>query len=179
MSLTLVLAGAMFEAWRFLSIKARDTLADATPPAGGPPTSNGMPNAPIPALDIEHELRDSYLTYAMSVIVSRALPDVRDGLKPVQRLLKWAVEQFVKGPDLDTRQSARMEVWGEVRNAAGSVVQGRFIVPEGYTFTADAAIACVRGVRSGAVAAGAVTPAKAFGGEFVMTLPGARDLSFL
>ncbi len=34
---------------------------------------------------IENELRDSYLTYAMSVIVSRALPDVRDGLKPSQR----------------------------------------------------------------------------------------------
>ena len=34
---------------------------------------------------IEDEMRDSYLDYAMSVIVSRALPDVRDGLKPVQR----------------------------------------------------------------------------------------------
>ncbi len=123
----------------------------------------------------------TYFALKPSVVTAMRLNDLFKplyGLKPVQRLLKWAVEQFVKGPDLDTRQSARMEVWGEVRNAAGSVVQGRFIVPEGYTFTADAAIACVRGVRSGAVAAGAVTPATAFGGEFVMTLPGARDLSF-
>ncbi len=38
---------------------------------------------------IEEELKDSYLTYAMSVIVSRALPDVRDGLKPSQRRISW------------------------------------------------------------------------------------------
>ena len=106
MSLTLVLAGAMFEAWRFLSIKARDTLADATPPAGGPPTSNGMPNAPIPALDIEHELRDSYLTYAMSVIVSRALPDVRDGLKPVQRRVLVAMHDLGLSPSSSTTKCA-------------------------------------------------------------------------
>src|SRR6185295_2807869 len=65
------------------------TLADVNapidPPALPPAADgDGMP-APIPSLDIETELRDSYLTYAMSVIVSRALPDVRDGLKPVQR----------------------------------------------------------------------------------------------
>ena len=36
-------------------------------------------------IDIEQEMKSSYLDYAMSVIVSRALPDVRDGLKPVQR----------------------------------------------------------------------------------------------
>ena len=108
MSLTLVLAGAMFEAWRFLSIKARDTLADATPPAGGPPTSNGMPNAPIPALDIEHELRDSYLTYAMSVIVSRALPDVRDGLKPVQRRVLVAMHDLGRSPSSSTTKCAAL-----------------------------------------------------------------------
>ena len=42
-------------------------------------------------LPIEDELRDSYLTYAMSVIVSRALPDVRDGLKPSQRRILVAM----------------------------------------------------------------------------------------
>src|SRR3989344_8648558 len=41
--------------------------------------------------EITHELQDSYLDYAMSVIVSRALPDVRDGLKPVHRRILWAM----------------------------------------------------------------------------------------
>ena len=40
--------------------------------------------------EITTELRESYLAYAMSVIVSRALPDVRDGLKPVQRRILWS-----------------------------------------------------------------------------------------
>ena len=49
-------------------------------------------------LPIEEELRDSYLTYAMSVIVSRALPDVRDGLKPSQRRILVAMNDLNLGP---------------------------------------------------------------------------------
>src|SRR3989337_2512425 len=49
------------------------------------PTSNVRP------IGIEQEMRTSYLDYAMSVIVSRALPDVRDGLKPVQRRIIWGM----------------------------------------------------------------------------------------
>ena len=57
---------------------------------------NEQPNTPeivsrIEPQEITDELRDSYLSYAMSVIVSRALPDVRDGLKPVQRRILWAM----------------------------------------------------------------------------------------
>ena len=44
-------------------------------------------------INIETEMRSSYLDYAMSVIVSRALPDVRDGLKPVQRRILYAMDQ--------------------------------------------------------------------------------------
>ncbi|MEN6491461.1 MAG: DNA gyrase subunit A, partial [Rectinema sp.] len=46
---------------------------------------------PVP---IEEEVKTSYLNYAMSVIVSRALPDVRDGLKPVHRRLLYAMEEL-------------------------------------------------------------------------------------
>ena len=42
-------------------------------------------------ISIENELRESYLTYSMSVIVSRALPDVRDGLKPIHRRILYAM----------------------------------------------------------------------------------------
>ncbi len=50
-----------------------------------------MPMANIEKREITTELKESYLDYAMSVIVSRALPDVRDGLKPVQRRILWAM----------------------------------------------------------------------------------------
>ena len=54
-------------------------------------------------LPIEDELKDSYLTYAMSVIVSRALPDVRDGLKPSQRRILVAMNDL----NLDARRQPR------------------------------------------------------------------------
>ena len=46
-------------------------------------------------VNIEDELRQSYLDYAMSVIVSRALPDIRDGLKPVHRRILYAAQELV------------------------------------------------------------------------------------
>ncbi len=52
---------------------------------------SGVPSQRIEPREITEELRESYLDYAMSVIVSRALPDVRDGLKPVQRRILWAM----------------------------------------------------------------------------------------
>ena len=52
----------------------------------------------IKLLDIQDEMRNSYLTYAMSVIISRALPDVRDGLKPSQRRILVAMNDLNLGP---------------------------------------------------------------------------------
>ena len=48
---------------------------------------------------IEEEMRTSYLDYAMSVIVARALPDVRDGLKPVQRRILYRMGRIGDAPD--------------------------------------------------------------------------------
>jgi DNA gyrase subunit A len=60
------------------------------------------------SIDIEEEIRTSFLDYAMSVIVSRALPDVRDGLKPVHRRILWGMlEQGIR-PDRPTKKSARV-----------------------------------------------------------------------
>ena len=61
---------------------------------------------------IEQEMRTSYLSYAMSVIVSRALPDVRDGLKPVQRRILYAMHEMGMRPGSAYRKSAR--IVGEV-----------------------------------------------------------------
>ncbi len=63
-------------------------------------------------IDINAEMRQSYLSYAMSVIVARALPDVRDGLKPVQRRILYAMYDMGLWPDRPYRKSAR--VVGEV-----------------------------------------------------------------
>lgn len=59
-------------------------------------------------VDIEHEMRKSYLDYAMSVIVSRALPDVRDGLKPVHRRILHVMNELNLTPDKPFRKSARI-----------------------------------------------------------------------
>ena len=71
-------------------------------------------NPPIPT-PIRDELRTSYLNYAMSVIVSRALPDVRDGLKPVQRRILYAMDETGMGPNASHKKSARLvgEVLGK------------------------------------------------------------------
>ena len=57
---------------------------------------------------IEDELRSSYIDYAMSVIVSRALPDVRDGLKPVQRRILYAMDELSLRPTNPSKKSARI-----------------------------------------------------------------------
>ena len=76
------------------------------PPPGDTPLNGSAGGFDSPLLDIEHELRDSYLTYAMSVIVSRALPDVRDGLKPSQRRILVAMHDLGLGPTAATSKCA-------------------------------------------------------------------------
>ncbi|MCZ2342094.1 MAG: DNA gyrase subunit A [Bacteroidales bacterium] len=82
----------------------------AIPPAGpvDPPASGsgGPGDGPLGSLDIVEELRDSYLTYAQSVMVSRALPDVRDGLKPSQRRILVAMHDLGLGPTSSTSKCA-------------------------------------------------------------------------
>ncbi len=59
-------------------------------------------------LDFSEEMKNSYRDYAMSVIVARALPDVRDGLKPVQRRILYAMNELGLSPDKPHRKSARI-----------------------------------------------------------------------
>ncbi len=65
-------------------------------------------NPDIAPVAIEEEMRRSYLDYAMSVIVSRALPDVRDGLKPVQRRIIYSMDESGYTHDKPYRKSARI-----------------------------------------------------------------------
>jgi len=78
----------------------------------------------IQPVDIDHEMRSAYLDYAMSVIVSRALPDVRDGLKPVQRRILYAMHDMGINPSSPYKKSARIvgEVLGKYHPHGDSAV---------------------------------------------------------
>ncbi|QYK59748.1 DNA gyrase subunit A [Paenibacillus sp. S25] len=69
-------------------------------------------NSQIINRDIGVEMRESFMDYAMSIIVSRALPDVRDGLKPVHRRILYAMSELGMSPDKPYKKSAR--IVGEV-----------------------------------------------------------------
>jgi len=83
------------------------------PPGGGDGPGPGALN--IQPVNIEEEMRRSYLDYSMSVIIGRALPDVRDGLKPVHRRILYTMQQMGLYPNRATRKCARIvgEVMGK------------------------------------------------------------------
>src|SRR3990172_7463401 len=83
------------------------TLEPNGTPGGGPP-----PEGTAQPVNIEDEVRRSFLDYSMSVIISRALPDVRDGLKPVHRRILYAMQQEGLVPGRPSPKSAG--VVGEV-----------------------------------------------------------------
>jgi DNA gyrase subunit A len=82
-----------------------------TPPPGG----DGPGALNIQPVNIEEEMKRSYLDYSMSVIIGRALPDVRDGLKPVHRRILFTMQQMGLQPNRATRKCARIvgEVMGK------------------------------------------------------------------
>jgi DNA gyrase subunit A len=86
-----------------------DPNTPQTPPGGGsqlPLGGNGKQNL-IP-INIEDEMRRSYLDYAMSVIIGRALPDVRDGLKPVHRRILFGMQELGLAFNRPTRKCAKI-----------------------------------------------------------------------
>jgi DNA gyrase subunit A len=84
-----------------------------TPPPGGDGQSPGALN--MQPVNIEEEMKRSYLDYSLSVIIGRALPDVRDGLKPVHRRILYTMQQMGLAPGRATRKCARIvgEVMGK------------------------------------------------------------------
>ena len=83
-----------------------------------------MNNQGIKSVDIKNEMEQSYLDYAMSVIISRALPDARDGLKPVQGRILYAMVDMGIRPDSEFKKSARIvgEVLGKYHPHGDSAV---------------------------------------------------------
>jgi short subunit dehydrogenase-like uncharacterized protein len=94
------------------------------------------------------------------------------GWGPIKRLaLSW-VDRKVTGPSEEIRETARVYLWGEAKDAAGRAVTSTVETPEGYRFTAVSAVESVVRVLAGRVQPGAWTPSKAFGADFVTELPG-------
>jgi DNA gyrase subunit A len=86
-------------------------MSDTTPPVDPPITDDGdgpEGDGPIQPIALQEEMENSFLDYAMSVIMSRALPDVRDGLKPVHRRIIWDMETQGFRPDRPFVKCARV-----------------------------------------------------------------------
>ena len=77
-------------------------------PLTPPPGDGGLGAANIQPVNIEEEMKRSYLDYSLSVIIGRALPDVRDGLKPVHRRILYTMQQMGLQPNRATRKCARI-----------------------------------------------------------------------
>ena len=80
-------------------------------------------------VDLNKTMRSSYIDYAMSVIVQRALPDVRDGLKPVQRRILWAMSELGNTPDKPHRKCARIvgDAMGKYHPHGDSSIYGALV----------------------------------------------------
>ena len=107
----------------------------------------------------------------------RALPLLRlllplAGLGPVKRLLQAAVRRRVTGPPPAVRERARMHVWGRASAPDGRAVERALTIPEGYAFTAAAAVEAARRALAGEVEPGAWTPTQAYGRALLDALPG-------
>ena len=83
-------------------------MAEQDQPPQGPPPPPGGGDPNLLPINIEEEMRRSYLDYAMSVIVGRALPDIRDGLKPVHRRILYSMQQMGLAFNRPTRKCARI-----------------------------------------------------------------------
>lgn len=92
--------------------------------------------------------------------------------RPIRRLLQVLVRATIAGPDAAARGAARVRIWGRAEAADGRAVEARLEIPEGYRFTAMAAVAALVRVAAGEVAPGAWTPSLAFGADFADRLPG-------
>jgi short subunit dehydrogenase-like uncharacterized protein len=99
-------------------------------------------------------------------------PVLRTGA--VQRLLQSRVQAGPAGPSAEERRQRNSLLWGEARDARGTIVVSRMETPEGYELTRLTAVAIAERVLAGEVQPGFQTPARAFGKDFVLGFPGVR-----
>lgn len=154
-------------AWRSRSIEFADkTRLCVTIPWGDVSTafhSTGIPNITTYMATSPSGLR--------ALRLSRYLEPVLR-LGAVKRFMLSRLKSRPAGPSADALARSRSQVWGEVKDASGTVVRARLTAPNGYTLTAIAAVRASERLLAGGVAAGFMTPSKAFGADFVLEVPG-------
>lgn len=93
---------------------------------------------------------------------------------PARRLLKAAIRRGPAGPTPEQRARGSSLLWGEVTDAEGSRAAARLRTPEGYTLTAETALAIAERVLAGQAVPGFQTPARVFGPDFILQFPGVQ-----
>lgn len=127
--------------------------------------STGIPNIEVLLGTTREQLKQMKIAGALRPLL---------GLGFVQAFLKRMAGGRVAGPTAAERAADEMQLWGEVRDGSGRTVTMTLRTPEGYTLTAESAVAATLLVLRGGIAPGALTPSLAFGAEFVTTLPGVK-----
>jgi short subunit dehydrogenase-like uncharacterized protein len=144
---------------------------------GGPRTAVTIPWGDVATAWYSTGIPDIEVYWAAPLAL-RVLVRASRHLKPilasnaVRRLLAARVRAAAPGPSEEQRRRGRAWVWGEVEDAEGRRAVSRLATPEGYTLTGRAALALVERVLAGHAPAGFETPAKAYGADFVIGIPG-------
>lgn len=125
--------------------------------------STGIPNIEVYMGATRGQIRQMKIANAFAPIL---------GMEGVQRWLKNQAGRRVKGPTLQERDADEMQLWGEASDGAGNKATLSMKTPEGYTLTVDSSLAAVRRILNGTTPVGALTPSRAFGADFVASLPG-------
>ncbi len=124
----------------------------------------------IPNITVYTRLPDNVARWLP--LARRLLPLVRR--TPLRRWLQRRIDAAPPGPTAEQRARGRSLLWGEVRDDAGQHASARLVTPEGYTLTVLTALALVERVLQGQAPPGFQTPAKAFGPDFILTIPGVQ-----
>ncbi len=144
---------------------------------GGPRGVSSVPWGDLATAWVTTGIHDITTFMEMPGLVRRLLPLLR-GLKPVlrnshvQSFLRGRIRGSVTGPSDAARASGRTHMVAEARDASGHMAVSRLHGPEGYTFTARAAVRVVEELLQGRGAAGFQTPALAYGPDFVLSIEG-------
>lgn len=108
--------------------------------------------------------------------MAKVLPFVGGVLRMpwVRNIMRKRVEAAPAGPTDKERVAAKSLIWGQVRNAVGTLISASFQGPEGYTLTANTSLLITQKVLNGETFAGFQTPAGAYGKDLVMEIPGTK-----
>lgn len=153
-------------AWRTQVIPFRDKPRSAvTIPWGD--VSTAQWSTKIPTIHTYLALPGSA---RLAMALQAALQPVLD-VPVLRRVVERQIDARVSGPNAAVRARATMQVWGRVTHADGRTLEGTAVTPEGYRFTAIAAVECAKRVLEHPPEPGYHTPSTAFGARFLETLP--------